>query len=178
MSDTPFEDSVAIDTNVFIDLLNPQKNTDRHIDQVLTYLYAQEIALIVDDKGRILGEYENQIRPRIENADEMSFEILILRAWISAPRCVVSLDMKESLMQAISNIMPTDSTDRIFVYVAFKEGKILISNDETHIVVGPVREGSKSPRRQRLLNDTRRIRRRIGSNEADILTSQEAHDRI
>lgn len=168
MSDTPFEGSVAIDTNVFIDLLNPQKNTDRHIDQVLTYLYAQEIALIVDDKGRILGEYENQIRPRIENADEMSFEILILRAWISAPRCVVSLDMKESLMQAISNIMPTDSTDRIFVYVAFKEGKILISNDEADIV----------DRRQRLLNDTRRIRRRIGSNEADILTSQEAHDRI
>ena len=170
MSDTPFEGCVAIDTNVFLHLFNPQENTDRHIDRVLVYLYEQGIALIVDDKGRIRGEYENQIRPIVEKSDEMRFEIQILRAWFlpDAPRRVVSLDMRDSLMQAIRNAMPTDSTDRIFVYVAFKEGKILISNDREDIV----------SQRQRLLNDTRRIRKRIGSDDAEILTSQEAHDRI
>ena len=170
MSGTPFEGCVAIDTNVFLHLLNPQNNPGEHINRLLVHLASQGIALIVDDKGRIRGEYENQIRPIIERSDEVKFEIQILRAWISpdAPRRVVSLDMRDSLMQSIRNVMPQGDADRIFVYVAFKEGKILISNDREDIV----------NRRQTLLNDTRQIRRRIGSTDAEILTSQEAHDRI
>ena len=170
MSGTPFEGCVAIDTNVFLHLLNPQNNPGEHINQLLDHLDCQMIALIVDDKERISGEYNNKINPILLNSDDTREEIYILRSFFgqNARRHKVSVTMNDDLMRAIRNVMPTDSTDRIFVYVAFKEGKILISNDRGDIV----------NRRQTLLNDTRQIRRRIGSTDAEILTSQEAHDRI
>lgn len=171
MSDTPFEGSVAIDTNVFLHLFDSRNNPGGHINRLLNHLVSQRIALIVDDKERIHGEYLQHVIPLVQKGKYIGNERSIMRFWFMVdplPRHVVSLDTKESLMKAIRNIMPRDSRDRIFVYVAFKEGKILISNDEADIV----------DRRQRLLNDTRQIRRRIGSSDADILTSQEAHDRI
>ncbi len=61
MTDSPFQDAVAIDTNVFIHLLNPQENVESHINELLKNLQLAQVSLIVDESGRILGEYNNQI---------------------------------------------------------------------------------------------------------------------
>jgi hypothetical protein len=101
----------------------------------------------------------------------------ILLYWMQqASRRMVSVGRQDRLMAAIRQVIFESSkdADRTFVYVAFKEGQILISNDETDIVFGPDWEGRQSPRRNRLLRDTRRLR----PQGADILTSQEAYAQI
>ena len=49
-------DYIAIDTNVFEHLLNPQENTNNHIDTLLRTLTRDRVGLIVDDKKRIENE--------------------------------------------------------------------------------------------------------------------------
>ena len=175
MTESPFEDSVAIDTNVFLHLLNPSENTESHITVLLSYLQREGITLIVDDDGRIAGEYLHHIGPVIRRTDDTRNEIFLLRYWIlNAQRQQVTVTGSDRLMAAIRQVIvePSEAVDRIFVYVAFDAGKVLISNDGEHILDGPVRGSGQ--RRQRLLRSTRRLR----STGADILTSQEAHSRI
>ncbi len=177
MTSAFFEECVAIDTNVFEHLLNPQVNTESHISGLLQDLQRQEIALILDDKKRVSGEYENRITPAIRNADVMRAELPILRYWfLDAPRLEVPLDLRDQLMQTIKAVIneSSESVDRILVYVAFKKGKTLITNDETHIVMGPPTEQAQAPRRARLLRRTKKIRA-AGS---CILTSKEAYTEI
>ena len=174
MTDAAFEDCIAIDTNVFIHLFDSTWNTDSHINKLLEH-FQQGIELIVDDSGRIAGEYDHQITPRIRSSDDTRNEIYILRYWMEVvPRRKVGLDNGDRLMQEIRDVVVelSENVDRIFVYVAFKTGKILITNDLMHIVEGPDTEST--PRRQRLLRSTRRLRHR----DADILTSREAYDGI
>ena len=173
----PFEDCVAIDTNVFEHLLNPEMNPGSHINELLAYLQEHGVSLIVDDDGRILNEYDNRLGPILRNIDSSRIEMYVLRYWTRyVDRRDVTVNLSDALMRAIGNVIPGNSegVDRRFVYVSFRLGKILISNDETHIVIGPPRERDQQPRRQRLLRSTRRLR----STGADILTSQEAHSRI
>ena len=42
------EDFIAIDTNVFEHLFNPEKNTDNHIWNLIERLYKDEIGLLID----------------------------------------------------------------------------------------------------------------------------------
>ena len=175
MTDSPFQDAVAIDTNVFIHLLNPQENIESHINELLKDLQTAQVSLIVDESGRILGEYNNRIGPMIRQSDDMRDEILILRYWtLNCPRLTTKLVHNDALMTAIRGvIVELDQTvDRILVYVALLRGKALISNDRMNIVLGPPSESTE--RRQRLLRNTRRFR----SGDAEILTSLEAHARI
>ena len=175
MSRTPFEDYVTIDTNVFEHLLNCEWNTESHINQLLDYLRKQKATLIVDDGGRISGEYNHRIGPMIRNVDDIRNEIYILRYWMrSANRRKILVSSNDSLMKAISKVIVerSEAVDRIFVYAAFQTGSLLISNDEMHIVYGP--ESRRPPRRNRLLRGTRRLR----PGGAYILTSIEAHDKI
>ena len=74
-------------------------------------------------------------------------------------------------MAAIRDVIfeHSKNPDRTFVYVAFHEGKSLITNDKTDIVFGPPNEST--PRRNRLLRGTRRLR----PGNPDILTSKEGH---
>ncbi len=179
MTSNPFQDAVAIDTNVYEHILNPQQNVDYHISELLTYLQDQQLKLIVDDDGRIFGEYLNQLEQLISQSDDVKDEILILRYWILlAPRISVEVTLNDEMMNAIKNVITevSENVDRIFVYVAFHQGRTLISNDQRHIVVGPPRERGQSERRVRLLRSTRR--RRMRPDGADILTSQEAHAKI
>ena len=176
MNSVPFQDCVAIDTNVFLHLLYCDRNPDQHINRLLAYLQLQDIRLISDNKGRIAGEYLHQIGPRISQSDDMRNEIQLLRYWILyAKRLETPLDLSDQLMITIRQtiVEPTEHVDRIFVYVAFKKGKILISNDKMNIVVGPPKEQGRFARRHRLLRDTKKL----CPNGADILTSQEAHDK-
>lgn len=175
MTSTPFKDFIAIDTNVFLHLLNPQENMDSHINRLFQYLQRLRVALLVDDNGRILGEYNHHIVSRIQSLDETGNESYILRYWIDVAKhqeTFVAGD--DALMMAVRQVIveQSETVDRIFVYVALKVGKILISNDRRHIVEGSPNE--PVDRRDRLLRNTRRLR----PNGADILTSLEAHARI
>ena len=171
----PFEEAVAIDTNVFLHLLNPRQNTGAHIHWLLMYLQSQGIALIVDTDDRIGREYKHHIGPVFSGTDDRSNEIFLLRYWYNfAQRQHVTVSGNDRLMAAIRQVItePSEAVDRIFVYVAFTTGNELISNDRTHIVDGPVH--GTGQRRRNLLRSTRRIR----PNGADILTSEEAHAKI
>ena len=172
-----FEDYVAIDTNVFLHLLNPQRNIDSHITTLLSHLQTRGAIHLVDEGGRIQGEYLNQIDRILKRSDELGIEGDILRYWMTeAVPQRVQVGLQDDLMQAIRRVIIElpEQVDRIFVYVAFQTGRVLISNDEMHIVRGPEIEIRQSHRRDRLVRNTRRLR----PNGADILTSLEAHARI
>ena len=177
MMATGVKDYVAIDTNVFLHLLNPQENANSHITTLLGYLQTRGVVHVVDESRRIEGEYLNQIGQILPRIDELGTEGDILRYWITeaTPRRV-PVSLQDDLMRAIRNVIiePSEQVDRIFVYVAFQAGSVLISNDETHIVFGPRSETRQPPRRNRLLRTTRRLR----SAGADILTSIEAYEKI
>ena len=177
MTGSSFGDYVAIDTNVFLHLLNPQENVASHIDVLLADFQLRGIVTIVDDSGRIQGEYLDQIGPYLMRTDETGPQADILRYWVmEITPLKVTLDLGDDLMRAIREVIvePSENVDRILVYVAFRNGSVLISNDERHIVIGPPWESGQRPRRDRLLRSTRRLR----STGADIMTSQEAHSRI
>lgn len=176
MTTSLFCDAVSIDTNIFEHLLNPQINVNGHINTLLVHLQEQGVALLVDDRNRISGEYNDRIGPIIRNSDEGN-EIYILRYWIlNALRVSLAIDRSDRLMSAIRRVIVEQSgeVDRVFVYVALSCGKVLISNDKAHIVIGPRREHGQPPRRRRLLRNSRRFRPEGG----EILTSREAHERI
>lgn len=177
MTDNPFKDAVAIDTNVFEHILNPQENVNNHISELLAYLQERNTYLIVDDGNRIYGEYDNKLTPMIENADDIGPELYLLRYWfLDAPSKDVNVTLNDSLMTRIKRVIhePSENVDRIFVYVAFKRGNLLISNDRNHIVIGPDSEAGQSERRHRLIRETRRMY----EPGAAILTSQEAQEKI
>ena len=175
MTGSPFQDAAAVDTNVFSHLLNPQNNPDGHINDLLAHLFEQQVALLVDDGGRITGEYERSITPLIQRLDEARNERQILRYWMAfAPSRKVEVSERDDLMAGIEQVISGDAAvDRIFVYVAFKEGKVLISNDERDIVFGSDRGRGYVPRRERLLQNTQDCR----PPGADILTAREAYEK-
>ena len=47
MTTLEFQDAVAIDTNVFVHLKNPEQNPDRHIHRFLGVLVEQGVELLV-----------------------------------------------------------------------------------------------------------------------------------
>lgn len=166
---------VAIDTNVFQHLLNPQNNADFHINGLLDRLIRERTTLVVDAQGLIASEYQQQLGRRLGESDNVGNEIQILRYWIlRAQRHQVAVNDDDDLMNAIYDIITEDSenVDRTFVYVAFRQGTTLVSNDLRHIVRGPADESV--PRRQRLISSTQGLR----PEGTDILTSQEAHAAI
>lgn len=174
MTSEPFADCVAIDTNVWVHLMNPQNNVEAHIFELLDYIRQRPIQLIVDDKGIIGREYRRSVFPRYNGLDETRNERYLLRYCLNAPRRVVELDETDDLMQAISEVIIECGklADRTFVYVAFKLGRTLVSNDMRDIVRGPLSE--RPPRRDRLLATTTDTR----PAGANVLTSREAYDKI
>ena len=173
MTNSPFQEAVAIDTNVFEHLLNPQNNTSGHIDILLQHLRQQSVALLVDDSGRISQEYNHRIGPMIQHTHDERGEKYTLRYWMRfAHRSQTTVDRSDKLMATIRSIIsePSTAVDRILVYVALSQGKILISNDKLHIICGPIGQRPQHQRRRRLLRKSRK--------GADIITSQEACARI
>ena len=172
MTTDPFQDAVAIDTNVFVHLRNPEQNLDRHIHHLLGVLVEQRVKLLVDDVGFIHHEYEEHVIRMLEGNSVDAGEVYLLQYFMDVTyQLKIAVDRRNRLMAAIREVIfePSKNPDRTFVYVAFHEGKLLISNDRTDIVDGPT--GERTPRRNRLLRETRRLR----PDGADILTSQEAN---
>ena len=166
------QNELAIDTNVFQHLLNPQNNIGSHINGLLEYLIRERATLVVDDHGLISSEYKQQLERRLGESNDIRNEIQILRYWVlHAQRYQVSVNVNDDLMKAIYKVIieVSEDVDRTFVYVALQQGTILVSNDLRHIVRGPLDE--PEPRRTKLLSNTASLR----PGGADILTSQEAY---
>ena len=177
MTDFPFQDSVAIDTNVFVHLLNPEQNPDGHIHRLLGFLIEQQTVLLIDEQGTIGREYEHNVVPMFRSKSVVGNELYLLAHWMNQDVQVkVNVTRNDDLMRAIQKVIfeRPKQADRTFVYVAFKEGSALISNDWTDIVIGPPRETQQTSRRDRLLRTTRKFR----PDGAAIMTSQEASDTI
>ena len=175
MTTHPFQDAVAIDTNVFVHLRNPEQNPDGHIHHLLGVLAEQGVKLLVDDRGVIQREHDRNVIPILEGGSVNGGEVYLLQYFMDVNfQRRVEVDPRDRLMAAINRVIfePSKNADRTFVYVAFHEGKSLISNDRTDIVEGPA--GERTPRRNRLLQETRRLR----PHGADIFTSAEAHAQI
>ena len=174
MTSSPFQDAVALDTNIFEQLLNPQENKDGHINVLLGHLQQECVSLLLDRECRIKREYTHRITPILRDAHERLNEAQILRYWLEyAPIMHSEVNLTDELMSIVSRIiLENEAVDRILVYVALRQGKILVSNDHRHIVDGPSRESSQGPRRNRLLRKSRRKRPQGG----EILTSLEAFD--
>ena len=171
------KDSIAIDTNIFEHLLNPRENTNRHIDQLLKQLCNDKIKLLVDDKRRITDEYHKRLTKRIQQINDDSKKRRLLRYWVKPEnhKCI-TVYLNDKLMVGIKGIISEPQgkpgTDKFFVYVAFKQGRILITNDRRDMID----EGTQiGVRRQKLLKIPTSSGRRKG---ADILTSQQAYNRL
>jgi len=171
-------DYIAIDTNVFEQLLNPQENTDNHIDKLLGTLATDKVGLVVDKERRTENEYKNRFILMFKNSSEKNTQQLsLLRYWIIPQvgnRKRISVSNRDQLMEAIRGVITeNEAVDRIFVYVAFKSDRILITNDRRHIIKGGLRE--KPERRKALLRKTRKCR---PNQRAEMLSSIEAAYRL
>ncbi len=179
MNDLHTWDAVAIDTNVFEHIFNDCENTDLHINDLLKNLQKNQTKLLVDSKSRIVKEYRTRIGRRLSNSVYLD-EVHILRYWLAsqATQKEVDVDEPSDLMNAIKGVIhePKSNVDRTFVYVAFSQGKNLISNDEEHIVIGPEPEWGQRDRRLRLKKSVRNICK--PSRQSEIMTSMEAHVRV
>lgn len=162
---------VAIDTNVFQHLLNPQNNPGFHINGLLGHLAELGTVLLVDAQGVIASEYRQQLARRLRDSDDLRNELQLLRYWfLHAPRKRIGVDEYDDLMQAIGSVIEaSEHTDRTFVYVAFQQGTALVTNDLRHIVRGT--GSGPELRRDILLGKTIGLRPAT----ARILTSEEAH---
>ena len=177
MSEPVFQDEVAIDTNVFEHLLNDQHNPEGHINRLLEYLSLKRMKLLVDDRNVIGSEYLTHIIPMLRGKSVKGNELNILRYWTNLEnRVSVPIPRNHRLMTAIEKVIvePPKVADRTFVFVAFRRGKILISNDYEDIIIGPARENRRPHRRDRLLREAKRWL----EEGADILISEEAWVKI
>lgn len=159
---------IAIDTCVFVHLLNPQNNQDAHIDKLLRYLIKENFKLLVDSTGRIGNEYLAQIIPMFKRTYETGTQRYLLQEWMQDHRRIkVDLDAKDRLMTAIRRVIPEvdEHADRAFIYVACKHDSDLITNDTGHIL----------DRRSKILSCTKKCRR---GDKTRIVSSIEAYEGI
>jgi hypothetical protein len=154
---------IVIDTNVFVHILNSEKNIGNHINQFLSAI-GSDHELCTDDGGKMSGEYKVILGYLIENADDLKFEIYLLRYWLKLkPIRKVKLKNRQ-LKAAITGIMPiAETVDQYFVMTAAISECDLITNDDKHI-------GSSKKELRRALKK-RKYKR------TDILNSLEARDK-
>jgi hypothetical protein len=129
------KNQITIDTNVFEHLFNPQNNPGDHIDILLRHLFQNRFTLCVDNKDRISGEYKNRLTPLFKRTDDHPQKVSLLRYFVLyAERRKEAVDFGDALMVAIKGtVRLTETTDRVFVYVAIFTDSILVSNDLAHI---------------------------------------------
>lgn len=128
---------IAIDTCIFLHLLNPMNNQDDHIDSLLIRLAELEYLLLTDSTEKIPKEYQARIEPAFKDSSDTGTKIQILRYWMTmCHRRIADLNRQDELMRAIRCVIPEieEHADRAFVYVAFKCETILVTNDSVHIL--------------------------------------------
>jgi len=172
----PVGNEIVIDTNVFKHLCDrdAKYNHDGHCGILLAGLAMQSCILLIDDAGLFLHEFNEIVRPQFSRESEIAGEIAILRYWAD-PGNYSAKEIKEQkqLIFAIrSVIVENERADRAFVYMAFNNGRVLVTNDESHIVIWPVKKKEKGgERRTRLMKACKAYI----NQGADILFSCEAY---
>ena len=169
-------DWIAVDTNVFEHLMNPQKNICNHIHKLLTKFIEDKILLLIDDRRKIIKEYFQHLPEYLKDTNDRMGEGKLLFHFLKTENYkIIQVDLSDNLMSAIKKIVSKHKrADRFFVYVAFKKSRVLVTNDQKDIID----EGTKcGERRRKLLKNTKQYRPR-GEGKADILTSQEACNRL
>ncbi len=127
---------LTIDTNVFIHLLNPEKNEGSHIDHLLVHLLKHSPVLCEDTGGRIAAEYQQQLAHIISASEDIGIGRIILGHWLqSVARCTVDVKPAKQLAGIVKAIIveETEGIDRTFVMVACLMNCPLITNDIKHI---------------------------------------------
>ncbi|MCP4105655.1 MAG: hypothetical protein GY749_08980 [Desulfobacteraceae bacterium] len=154
---------IVIDTNVFVHILNPEKNIGKHINQLLATIGSSH-ELCVDEGGKIAGEYKVILDAIIKNANGLLFEIYLLRYWLKLkPLRKIELN-DQQLRTAISKILDKNETaDLCFTETAAVSECDLITNDDKHI-------GNKKKELKRAL-------KKCKYKKTDILSSLEARDK-
>lgn len=133
------DDFIAIDTSVFGHLTNKKENPCGHINKLLVALIKDKIVLLVDTGKEISSEYTRHLTPEKLKTQQKKDEAQLIKYWMRfAPRKKIDVDKDSQLWKAIYGIITEkgkgEEVDRVFVYVAFNEGRILISDDKKHIV--------------------------------------------
>ena len=172
------DDHIAIDTNIFEHLLNPDINAEDHIGRLLSALRDDDIGLIIDAGRRINAEYRRRFskHKNIRNQDHL----YTLKYWSNPDRIKLEVDVnpRDNLMTAIRRIIPdrdhgkvSCAIDRLFVYVAFNSDRVLVTNDRRDILGEKTTRGN---RRAQLLKKAKQMRKR----NAAIYDSQEACSKL
>ena len=162
------DDYIAIDTNIFKDLLNPRKNTNCHIEKLLDALQSDCICLIVDKGGKIDGEYCTSIYNEVNDGNASSEYTELLRYWLNSDDWK-EVDTRNGPTSAIKNIIGQNNTvDATFVCVAMVSDKTLITNDRADII--------NKGKRGKLLKLAKKMPCKCKSFE--ILDSKEAHGKL
>jgi hypothetical protein len=128
---------VVIDTNIFIDLLNPESDKGAHINRLLVQLILNRYELLVDSIKKIAHEYEAMIIPIIRNGDETSAYLPILKYWMDITNWREQILVPtDNLMKILKRIIieRCENVDRAFVYVSCMGDCYLITNDGIHIL--------------------------------------------
>lgn len=165
------EDYVALDINVLGHLLdsNPMKasdvNKDGHVTRLLEWLVDNNVRVLVDSEVEIWGEYERGLGLALDKAAENADRILL--GYFLERKHHRQVEVADDvLLHRITETVPVSrNADRYYVYVAFKAGRPLVTNDYKHI----------RNKRDALLEKTEGYR--CGEQE-DVLTSREAYDRL
>ena len=168
------EDYIAIDTNIFVHLLEHSRGSN--IEKILLMLQKKNVRLIRDSKDRIKGEYSHKILHHFQMLDDTDYQDII-DYWLDRDAndldLVVTVNQSDSLFKRIKKILKLEkkTIDRIFVYVALKTNRTLITNDRS----GIIDENTKAKdglRRSKLL----RAAHKEKAKSANIYDSDEAYN--
>ena len=131
-------------------MLNPQENVCGHIDILLQNMRDIGVILILDSKHRISAEYNDRTVPLFKNQRTDSSKRFLIQYWTQdCKQYRVHVEHSSELMQKIKRSLPQgEGTDAVFVFVVFRCGGTLLTNDRDDIID----EGSKrNARRTKLL---------------------------
>lgn len=171
----PAANEIVIDTNVFRHMCDrdPEFNEDGHCVVLLGKLAAQLCILLVDNAGMFYHEWNSIVASQFNRESEIGGEIAVLKYWADPQfHSVRDVSSTDGLAKVIKGVIrENERFDRAYVYLAYNNGRVLITNDLEHIVRWPKKKPEKALRRDRLLRDAGDY---IQSGAA-ILISREAH---
>lgn len=174
----PPKNEIIIDTNVFRHMCDrdPNFNGDGHCVVLLGNLASQICVLLVDSAGYFYHEWGQIVERQFKRESEIGGEIAVLRYWADRQyHDVRDVSKTDDLAKAIKAVIhENEPADRAFVYLAFSNGRVLVTNDLEHIVQWPRDRPEKKLRRDRLFKEAKKL----VQPEAEILLSHEANARM
>lgn len=171
----PPGNQILIDTNVFKHLCDKDErfNPDGNVDRLLSGLMGIRCRLLVDDQGLFRREFEEIVGPLFKKEFELEQEVYLLRYWShvdNQDECEIAVSRE--LIKVIKKvIIENERVDIAFVCIASSRGRVLVSNDGDHIVLGPPSKVQRDgDRRTRL----KKYSKKLSEKGFDILFSWEA----